>query len=501
MLTRRAILNALAAFIDQAARILVGFIVTPLLVVYLGVVDFGIWQVLHKMSIQLSSFDGRAAETLKWTVANDQSQHDEQKKRRSVGAAVTLLIFFLPLLILINAIWWWFSPDYIGVEQASVSLVRCCVLILSINLVFIAVFSILEAVLRGVNKGYKRIGVLALILILGGVLSVLAVSNGYGLIGLACVQIIISILTFITYYRVVRRHVAWAGIAKPRTEEVWGMFSKAKWFVLWAFINIGIYAGDIILLGYFSGSEVVSQYVLTYYAANMITVAILTAVSSVLPGLGGLVGAGELKRASLLRGESLLISWILSATICATLFALNKSFIHLWVGQDAYIGDLANIFIIFSAFQLVFVRHDAFMLNMMLDIKSKVFYGAISLSLTIILAFLLVPKFGVVGLSCALIAGRLLLTIIYPRLIKRFLTDSVEYTFSPRKILVTLLVFVLCFYTSTYVDVDTWWALLFWGSVIGVFAFVMLVIFGANVHDKSILMHRIKTMKLSIINK
>ena len=501
MLTRKAILNALAAFIDQAARILVGFIVTPLLVRYLGVVDFGVWQILQKMSIQLSAFDGRAAETLKWTVANDQSKNDEEKKRRIVGAAVTLFILFLPLLILINAIWWWMAPEYIGVEQSSVSLVRYCVLILSANLILIAIFSILEAILRGVNKGYKRIGVLALILILGGALNVLAVSSGYGLVGISCVQIIVSLLTFLTYYRVVRRHVSWAGIAKPKVKEVTGMFSKAKWFVFWAFINIGIYAGDVILLGFFSGSEVVSQYVLTFYAANMITVAILTAVSSVLPGLGGLVGAGQLERASSLRIESLLISWILSSTICAILFALNKSFIYLWVGEHAYIGDMANLLIIFSAFQLVFIRHDAFMLNMMLDIKRKVLYGAISLALTILLAFLLVPKFGVIGLSGSLILGRSLLSIIYPRLIRQFLTGKAEHGINLRKITVTLLVFVLCFYSGSYLALDSWWSLFIAGCFLGLLAFSLFIIVGANKDDKAILIRRMTAIKFSIVNK
>lgn len=497
MLTRKAILNALAAFIDQAARICVGFIVTPLLVRYLGVVDFGIWQIIQKMSLQLAVFDGRAAETLKWMVANEQSDEDHDKKRRSVGAAIVISLMFLPLLVIVNASWLWFAPDYIGVDASRAGLVRYGVLIMSFNIVLIMIFSILEAILRGVNKGYKRIGVLASILILGGVLNVFVVYLGYGIVGVASVQIAVSLLTLLTYLHVVRRHVSWAGVSKPGADDVSRMFGKAKWFTIWAFINIGIYAGDVILLGYFASSEVVSGYVLTFYAANIITVAILTAVSSVLPGLGGLVGKGELQRAANLRRESLLISWILSTIICSVLLVLNGSFIGLWVGEDAYLGDTASGLIVLSAFQLVFIRHDAFMLNMMLDIKSKVFYGSISLGLTVLLAFILVPDYGVVGLSVALLLGRLLLSVVYPYLIRRFLSDTGGQTLGAKKYAVTLLLFLLCYYGGTALAIGTWWQLLAWATVIVILVTAVLLL-GLNKYDRIMLGHRLTMVQRSV---
>jgi O-antigen/teichoic acid export membrane protein len=494
-------LNTFAAIIDQAARVMVGFIVTPLLVRFLGVADFGVWQVMRGMDVQLSAFDGRAAETLKWMVANDQSESDGEKKRRMVGAAVLVSLGFLPLLLLASSVWLWIAPEYIGVAENQSSVVRWCGLLLALGLVLTTSFSILESILRGVNKGYKRIGVLAFLIIFGGVLNVLAAYLGFGIIGLAAAQVLVCLLTLTTYYYVVQRHVDWAGLAKPTSEDVLGMLAKTKWFTAWTFINTGIYAGDVILLGYFESSELVSKYVLTFYAANLVTVSILTAVSSILPGLGMLIGAGEYQRAANLRRESLLISWIVSVVVCAELFALNKSFIGLWVGSDAYIGDVANALIIIAAFQLVFIRHDAFMLNMMLDIRLKSIYGAVSLMATLLLSFLLVPRYGVVGLLCSLLVSRTLLSLSYPSLIRRFLADKSSRDFDARKLLVTVFIFTLCGYVGVRIDIDGWLELLALAVIIGLISLALLIIVGADKRDKDRMVHRLSMIRLSISGK
>ncbi|HEX5770698.1 MAG TPA: hypothetical protein VFY11_07005, partial [Nocardioidaceae bacterium] len=48
-LTRRASLNALAAGVDYAARILIQLVLAPLLLRSLGDAGYGVWQVLQKL--------------------------------------------------------------------------------------------------------------------------------------------------------------------------------------------------------------------------------------------------------------------------------------------------------------------------------------------------------------------------------------------------------------------------------------------------------------------
>ena len=72
-LTRKAYLNVVASLLEFAARIVVSFVVIPLLVRGLGDFGYGVWQVLQRLIGYADPAGGHAAQTLKWTIANRQS--------------------------------------------------------------------------------------------------------------------------------------------------------------------------------------------------------------------------------------------------------------------------------------------------------------------------------------------------------------------------------------------------------------------------------------------
>ena len=103
MLTRRLLLNSIAGFLDYGVRAVTVFILTPLLISTAGVTVYGIWQIILKVTDQLSLLDGRANEALKWLIAKKQYETDEYKKKVMATCLISWLIF-LPLFILIAAI-------------------------------------------------------------------------------------------------------------------------------------------------------------------------------------------------------------------------------------------------------------------------------------------------------------------------------------------------------------------------------------------------------------
>ena len=86
--TQKAFLNAVAAAIDYGARIVVGFVINPLLVAGLGTHAFGLWQVLRQLVGYASPASGRPTQALKWTIAKEQASTDYEAKRRYVGSTL-----------------------------------------------------------------------------------------------------------------------------------------------------------------------------------------------------------------------------------------------------------------------------------------------------------------------------------------------------------------------------------------------------------------------------
>ena len=106
-LTRKAYLNAIASALDYGARLVVGFVINPLLVTGLGSYGYGVWQVLGSLVGYLSPVGGRSTQALKWTIANQQASTDYEEKRRYVGSAVAVWLFFLPLVIVALGCAWY----------------------------------------------------------------------------------------------------------------------------------------------------------------------------------------------------------------------------------------------------------------------------------------------------------------------------------------------------------------------------------------------------------
>jgi hypothetical protein len=73
--------------------------------------------------------------------------------------------------------------------------------------------------------------------------------------------------------------------------------------------------------------------------------------------------------------------------------------------------------------QFVFIRNDANIIDLTLNLRQKVLIGALSAGLSIGIASVLVGvfKFGVVGLTIGFITGQSVLTFGYPMIVGRYL--------------------------------------------------------------------------------
>lgn len=495
MLAKKAMLNTAQMVVDQIARILVAFILTPILVGHLGATVFGIWQILQKTSFQLAPMDGCTPEVLKWTIASQQNNDDAAKKQRAVGSAVVSFFIFVPILVTVYAVMIAVLPQYLNLGATQVWETRAALALLGINTLLFVVAGLFEATLRGMNLSYKLTGLQAVVLVAGGGMSALAAIQGYGLLGLASAQIVSTVLFIIFYSVVAKRHIVWLGIRKPSVGEIRESLLRSKWYTIWALISAWLLAGDVIVLGAFSESHTVSKYILTMYVTQMMTVAILTAIGSALPGLAGIIGKGEYQRAALLRNESLLYSWWLCLTICTAVIVFNQSFVSLWVGGQQYAGDNVNALIAACVMQLVFIRHDADMLNMALDVRKKVVIGFVSALITLLLMLVLIPLYELSGLCISLLLGRAMLSIAYPRIINKFLKSKIEKQFPIRRLITTILCLLFGWTISNYIFVGSWWALIAGGSLFTGAMFLLLYSLGMNSTEKQITKNRFNKLK------
>lgn len=456
-LTRRASLNVAQSLLDYSVKLGVGLVIVPILVTGLGRTLYGVWEMLGRLVGYIESADGRSTQALRLVISNQQSSDDRAAKRRWVGSALAVWVCFLPLWATAGALLIWLTPSVTKVPPELHTTVRvACALMMGAVLVA-GLGSMPESVLRGVNLGYKRMGLQAGLSLVGGALMAAAVFAGTGLVGVAAAGIALAALTAVCFLVVVRRQVPWFGAERPRRAEVSSLLGMSIWLTLGDVVS-KLLGSDVLVLGMVLSASAVTTYVLTGYAARLALNLHSLSAEAVMPGVAGVIGEKNFERAALLRRELLAITGVFVTGVGATILLWNRSFVHLWVGAENYAGTWTNLLVVLIAVQSAFIRCDAYLIDAALQPARRVRVGIAAGTLTLVLSLGLTHLAGMVGLCLGILAGRATQSIGYPLLVRGCLgrNPGLSLTWLIRPLLVMGLLFAAAAYLGQLILVRHW---------------------------------------------
>ncbi|GIK08388.1 MAG: hypothetical protein JETCAE02_18200 [Anaerolineaceae bacterium] len=422
-LTRKAYLNAVAVVLDYGAALIVGFLVTPLMVAGLGNYVYGLWQILNRMIGYLMPASGRPGFALKAMLANQQASTDYEQKRRYVGSAVFIWGLFLPVLAGLGGVVSWYVPFWLRVPEAHIWTARLTAALLAVNIIADAIASIPQVALQGENLGYKRMGLSAALVFLGGAYTWLALHLKTGIVGVTVALIASTLSTGLFYFWIIRSHLSWFGYSRPARRDIRTMLGLSGWFMLWNLTTTLLLASDVVTLGLLNSVAAVTDYTLTKYVPETLIGVIVIVIFGIAPGLGKIIGTGDYERAIRLRNEINIFIWLIATALGASILTWNRVFLGLWVGPGHFSGPIPNLLIVVLAMQLALIRSDGNIIDLTLRLSRKVLLGLLAVTVSIAAAVALVGgfKWGIVGLCLGTLAGRLILSVGYPAQIGRLL--------------------------------------------------------------------------------
>ena len=490
-LSHLAAINTAALVAQQLVVMVVSFLITPLLVAAVGVAVFGIWQLIVKWSAYLVFLDGRAHENLKWLISRSADETDDYK-RQALTASLRVWLTYLPLLLLGAGLFVYFIAEAGREEDVSTAVVMTAAVLMAINALLLGLQRFPEGLLVGTNQAYRSAFGRVLILLVSGVGSYLAVYYGHGLVGLATVQACTTALLGIMFMMLARRHIGWLGLARPPAALLRRLYATGFWFFLWSIVNFALLQMELLMLGVFGSAELVGKFAITFFAVQAVTVMIETVTTAVLPGIGTLLGKGEMEKVRQVRMEGNLYSWWLGLSLSVAVIVVNQSFVGVWVGEDAFAGSLESFLIVVLALQLVVLKNDSLLINLALEQKRKVQVTALSIGAVFLLSALLVPEYGIVGVCLAGIAGRAMLMVFYPRIINRFLQQSASPVGEIRRWVVSAAFLVGSVIVAEHVTVQGWFALVAVGAVTFLAAFALYYLAGMSAAQRQLASARVQ---------
>ena len=456
-LTGRASLNVLQSLLDYSVKLAVGLVIVPILVTGLGRTLFGVWEMLGRLAGYVESADGRSTQALRLVISSQQSSDDNGAKRRWVGSALAVWICFLPVWATAGALLIWLTPTVTKVPPESYAMVRTACGLMMAAVLLSGLGSLPESVLRGVNLGYKRMGLQAGLSIIGGGLLAGAVYTGSGLVGVALAGLLVAAVTGLCFLTLVSRQVPWFGAERPKRAEIGSLLGMSIWLTLGDVVS-KLLGSDVLVLGAVLSASAVTTYVLTGYAARLALNLHSLAAEAVMPGVAGIIGQGSFDRAGLLRRELLAVTGIFVTAVGATILLWNRSFVHLWVGPENYAGAWTNLLIVLIAVQSAFIRCDSYIIDAALQPARRVRVGIAAGILALVLSLGLTHVSGMVGLCAGILLGRATQTVGYPLLVRGCLGGRavLSMTWLARPLLLMAFLFAAAAYFGEQILVEHW---------------------------------------------
>jgi O-antigen/teichoic acid export membrane protein len=490
-------LNIISNGLDTVVKIGVVFFLNPILVSTLGASLFGVWQIINQMNSYMTTVDLRSGTSLKWYVARNRTILADIELQRGMTAGLLSNVIFLPVYIIAGIVLVWLAPSITNVDPVHTHMVRLTIGLLVIAFIIDQYAFLFQSILVGMNLSYKNVGIRVSLTVLGGMGTFLVVYMGYGLPGMAKVAIGIALLSGIINLWIVKKFVQWFGFAQVNFKRIKSFFGLTLRFMVLKTATLLSESTDLILLGFFAGPKFVAAYVITRYMIQAFSIVLKTVQSSIAPGLGSLVGEGNVEK--LVEARKLLIAfnWFSITSVGCVIVLWNRLFISTWVTADLYVGTLECLLIVLIACFNLLKGIDGSIIIMSLDIKRQATITGIVALLTIFLSSLLIPLFQTLGLLLAVLVGEIALSIAYSLISQKLVHKKgfLKELFLSRKAIAGILLMSVASYAGTYTEVGGWASLAASLVITGLVFMVITWFASMSKADKDILRFNIMKIK------
>lgn len=498
-LTLKGGLNFLSKLVYQFSRIIMAFIVTPIVIRGLGAELYGAWMMIQQTVGYIARADLRPVGTLKLSLSISQHDDDIDKKKRQIGAALIVWLIVLPIMLLLGASAFYATPLFIKTSKESIWIVQIAFGISVLNVISERLFALPASVLDGMNLGYKTIWLNPTTIVITGITTILAIKYGYNIYGIALANTIGIATSGISRFFIAKTAIPWFGLSKPNVKEVKDFTKVSGWLFLSSVGFLLTHSSDILLVGIILGPASAAIYSTTGAILRMFTGLLLMLVSSGSPGIAGLCGQKNWARLERTRKELIAVIFLPLTTIGTLTFVLNESFLNLWVGDGFFGGNTLNLLLVFVSFIILLQRIDETIITSMLELKQKTIATFISGAFIILTGGIFAYFFGIYGMALGVFLGRLGLVMFFPFLIAKTTESKVLVYFKPFfRPLLTAILLILFAYLFPFFRCTSWVSLIKNGLIIFLFSGVIMYLCGLDQQNRKNINERIKLFLLEL---
>ena len=403
----------------------ISFVLAPFIVNSLGTVYYGIWTLMMQFTGYLWLFDFGVRESVVKYVAQYHASGEHEELDATVRTALSVYsvvagIALCGVVGLALAL-----PYAFNIPSEALTTARVTALLTGATVALGFVFNVFAGIVMGLQLFYRMAKIGIVFSVVRAIATWILLSMGYGVITLAVMQFIASILTSLIVYRICLEQLPYLKIRLlwPVRERVAKLLNYGKYVLL---ANIGdkvIFATDSIVIGVFLPISA-----LTYFAIGGTLIehfrSFITSLGMILNPLSSSLDAKKDTNsvaAVVMGGTKAVI--LLGLPVCIGFILLGERFIGLWMGPE-FAKPAGAVLAVLAAGHLIGLPYYSisgvlYGLNRhRLVAWSRVLEGIVNLTLSIVL----VQRMGLIGVALGTaIPHALVVAGVLPLVLPRFL--------------------------------------------------------------------------------
>jgi len=385
-----------------------GIAIVPLYLKYFDASIYGYWLATGNILAWLVMVDPGTGEILEQRIGEQKGKNNLNEVSRLIASGLFSSLLIMIIGLILGFVLSYFIGNIIRIDtHQEIIIIRKAfqLAVISMALQFL-VFSF-----NGINKGLLEIKTFGFITLITNMLGIITTIFALVHFKLGVISIPLGNLVFSSTSVILNSIILIHRFASDKIRPILNyfhfynfikIFSYTFFSKIMAVISQNI---DLIIISRYIDSEIVTSYELTKRPIKFINGLVKRSSISFIPGLANLKGKENLKRFQdiLIRYINLLVFSGILVTLGFIIF--NKFFIPLWTGKNLYLGNTINLLLC----TFLFIESITYSLSNFTfsfgNIKGNSTISIIKSVLYIVLLFISVIKFGLIGLViCGIIA-------------------------------------------------------------------------------------------------
>ena len=395
--------NALYNAIGFIFPVLVGLFTTPYIVHKLNTEVYGIYVLAISLMGLLSFLDLGFGQGIIKFVAHYEAKGDYQKINDIINTTfvINLLMGILGAFTIFscsNFLSKIFSvtPEYYNLSTTAFKIVSVGFLL-----------NILSSTFSNIPKALQRydisVKIQNTVWFLSIMSSVILLYLGYGLLEMLVFYVIFQFLGFVSYFYYSKKLLPFIKLSPSLKKDVFReIFSYSVYTSINAITGNIVFRLDKMIIAYFLGTSAVTYYQIPFMLSQMANGFISSAIQFLMPAVSYLNSLGNKEKLKDMYIKYTRYTFAISLIIFAGLVLLGKPFLIMWIGNEIAEKSYPLLIVISTVFFFVSISNVGYYFYNGLG-KSKInmissFVGSFSY---LFVAFLLIPKFGLIGSAIA----------------------------------------------------------------------------------------------------